>query len=163
HRAEISGARVPIVDRVASFVAGPLEVNRVVPGLAARGQLRYKSRGLDAGDGADLREKLVKEPFPVDRLRVEIASEVQVDGEDVAGVESFINLQQSVKAGAKKTGDDQQGRAQADFQADQSFAEAQAAAPFGDCVASGAKRFLRLVAGKTPGGEHADQKSREHD
>jgi hypothetical protein len=40
HRAEVSGTIVPIVHRVAFLgtVAGAFEVNRVIPGLAARTQ-----------------------------------------------------------------------------------------------------------------------------
>ena len=83
------------------------------------------------------------------------------DGENVAGVESFVDVQQSGEAGGKETGDDQQRRAQADFEADQAFAKAQAAASFGDGVASGAQRFLRIAAGKPPGGKHAEHKPGE--
>jgi len=50
-----------------------------------------------------------------------------------AGVESFIDFEQSVRLAPRKTGDDQQRRAQADFEADQAFAKAQSAASFGDC------------------------------
>ena len=52
--------------RSSARLAVAFEVNRVVPGLAARGQVGDDSGGLDTGDGADLREKPVKELFPVD-------------------------------------------------------------------------------------------------
>src|SRR5439155_21512913 len=143
HRAKISGARVPIVDRVAFLRAtGAFEINRVVPGLAARGQLGDDSGGLHTGDGAGFHEKPVEELFPVDRLCVELAREGDVDGENVLRVESFIDLQQACETAGKKTGDDQQRRAQSDFEADQAFAKAQAAPSFSDGVASGAQRFL---------------------
>ena len=66
-----------------------------------------------------------------------------------------------VRLRGKKTGDDQQRRAQADFEADQAFAKAQAAASFGDGVASGAQRFLRIVAGESPRGKRAEHKPGE--
>ena len=142
HRAEVSGTSVPIIDRVAVLgaLAGAFEVNRIVPGLAARGQGRDDSGSPDTGDGANFREKTVKELFPVhrDRLSVKIAGEADVDGENVVGSESFVDLQQSCEAAREKTGDNKQRRAQADFEADQAFAKAQAASPFGDGMASGA-------------------------
>ena len=118
--------------RSSAPIAVAFEINRVVPGLAPRGQLGDDSGSLDTGDGADLREKPVKELFPVHWLRVECAGEADVDGENVVGVESFIDLQQSCEAGTKKAGDDQQRGAQPDFEADQGFAKAQAAASFGE-------------------------------
>src|SRR6185503_5207487 len=117
HRAKVSGAGVPIVDRVAALPT--LEVDRVVPGFPARGQRGDHPGGLDTGEGADLREKPVEEPFPVDRLRVERAGQAKLDGENAVGVESLLDVQQSVETARKKTGHDQQRRAQPDLEADQ--------------------------------------------
>ena len=49
----------------------------------------------------------------------------------------------------------------ADFEADQAFAKAQAAASFRDRVASGAQRLLRIVAGQPPRGKRAEHKPGE--
>ena len=73
HRSEISGARVAIVDGVPAVARRAFEVDRVVPGLAARGQRGDDARGLNAGEGVDRREKPIEELCPGGRVRVAAA------------------------------------------------------------------------------------------
>ena len=128
---EQPGARYPKIAQIRLFPQG-----------CNRTKIARVNGGLGAGNGADLLEEPVNKSFPVDRLRVARTGEADLDGEDVVSVESFVNVQQSCKAGAKKARDDQQRSAQPDFKAYQGLAKAKAGASFGDGMTPSVQRFL---------------------
>src|SRR5262249_14552223 len=153
--AKIPRARVAVVDRVGAETA--FEVNRVGPYLVPqRGQYSDQAGRLHSGNGADLREKPFKEPLPVVRLGVEIAAEAELHRENVVGVEAFIDLCETCETAREEACKDQQRCAQPDLEADQAFAKAQAVPALGNRMASGAQRFLRVVARHPPRGKSAE-------
>jgi hypothetical protein len=83
------------------------EVDRVIPGITLCGQSGGDSRGLDAGNGADFRQKPVKKPFSVGGISVKVVGEAHVDREDTAGIKAFIDLNQPREARCQEAGNDQ--------------------------------------------------------
>jgi len=158
HGLEVSGTRVPIVDGVTILLLGAFEINGIHPGFAKSGELSDDSEVLHSVNGANAGEdtliKLIDH-----RVRVRIADKLDIHGQYLRGVESFIDVQQSVEAYTQKARDDQQRCAQRDLEADQTFTKPQAAASFSDGVASGAQCFLRIIACQPPGRKRAEHQA----
>jgi hypothetical protein len=138
------------------------EVDGIPPVFAARGERRDGPGRFDSGDGGHPGEHTVEEPVPVERVRVAVAGEGDVDGQHVIDVEAPLHAQQAGEAAGQQTRDDEQRRAQANLEADQALAQAHAAAALGGGAASGRERVLRLMARVAPGRQNTDQEPGDH-
>src|SRR5262245_32351622 len=92
HRAEVSRACVPVIYRMPSVTRVALQINRVVPSVAERGQVSNHSRGKDAWDAADLWQKPIEEALTVRRFGVDLAREADIESDNVPGLEPFVHM-----------------------------------------------------------------------
>ena len=76
--------------------------------------------------------------------------------------ESLIDAEQADHARGEQTGNDQEQRADADFEADQRLPQTAGGAAFCDCDGAGFQRLLRLSVRHAPRGQGAKEDSGQH-